>query len=238
MSRTVGTPFRGKDGLQGWVEPNSGGEPTNRPAGDTSSWVSVKLSDGRRVYVPENAFIAQDDGSLYLPMSSTDLTLDPDGRVTGASRHPGQVKAGDRTTAADATAARGVSADAGDATKLAVVEERLEVGKREIEAGTVRARKVVHERQEAVDVPLSRERVEVERVPINRVVDQVPPVRTEGDVTIIPVMEEVLVVEKRLMLREEVRLVKRREETREQQTVTLRREEVEVTRDPAKAAAP
>jgi stress response protein YsnF len=80
-------------------------------------------------------------------------------------------------------------------------------------------------------VPLSRERVEVERVAVNRIVEQAPAVRTEGDVTIIPVLEEVLVVEKRLMLREEVRLVRRREETREQQTVTLRKEEVEVTRD-------
>jgi uncharacterized protein (TIGR02271 family) len=243
MSRSVGTPFRGKDGLHGWVEPHTGGEPTNRPAGDTASWVSVKLADGRRAFVPENAFISQADGSLYLPLNPTDLTLDPDDRAGGMARRPGQMAAGDRLTqtgtaagrdvAAVTAAARGSAAEVGDVTKVPVIEERLEVGKREVEAGVVRARKVVHERQEAVDVPLARERVEVERVPINRVVDQAPAVRTEGDVTIIPVVEEVLVVEKRLMLREEVRLTKRREETHEQQTVTLRREEVEITRDEA-----
>ena len=241
MSRSVGTPFRGKDGLHGWVEPHTGGEPSNRPAGDTASWVSVKLADGRRVYVPENAFIQQEDGSLYLPMSPTELTLDPDGRVGAAARRPGQVEAGDRAiapeaiagreTASAAAAVRQSTAELEGTGKIQVVAEQLQVGKREVEAGVVRARKVVHERQEAVDVPLARERVDVERVPVNRVVDQAPQVRVEGDVTIIPVLEEVLVVEKRLMLREEVRLTKRREETHEQQTVTLRREEVEVTRD-------
>lgn len=244
MSRKVGTPFRGKDGLHGWVEPHTGGEPSNRPAGDTASWASVRLADGRRVFVPENAFITQQDGSLYLPMSPTDLTLDPDafGGQGGTARRPGQVEAGDRTTAREALAAGTAAGHASVGTTtstgvseagqtIPIVEEHLRVGKREVEAGVVRARKVVRERQEAVDVPLARERVDVERVPVNRVVDKAPEVRVEGDVTIIPVLEEVLVVEKRLMLREEVRLTKRREESHERQTVTLRREEVEVTRD-------
>ena len=58
-----------------------------------------------------------------------------------------------------------------------------------------------------------------------------PPVRREGDVVIVPVMEEVLVVEKRLMLKEELHIridVTRREETR---TVRLRREHAEIDRD-------
>jgi stress response protein YsnF len=48
-------------------------------------------------------------------------------------------------------------------------------------------------------------------------------------------MEEVLVVEKRLMLREEVRLTTRRTETREQTPVQLRYEQVDIEREPGPA---
>jgi len=52
-----------------------------------------------------------------------------------------------------------------------------------------------------VDEPLTQERVEIERVLIGRPVDAVPPVREEGDTTVISVVEEVLVVERRLVLK-------------------------------------
>lgn len=48
--------------------------------------------------------------------------------------------------------------------------------------------------------------VEVRRVPVNRDVDKAPPVRRRGDLLIVPVLEEVLVIEKRLRLREELHL--------------------------------
>lgn len=47
---------------------------------------------------------------------------------------------------------------------------------------------------------VQREQVEVTRVPMDIEVAQVPQVRIEGDVTIVPVLEERLVVEKRLFL--------------------------------------
>ena len=49
--------------------------------------------------------------------------------------------------------------------------------------------------------------VGVTRVPLNRTLaegEAVPQIRTENGVTIIPVLEEILVVEKRLVLKEEV----------------------------------
>ncbi len=76
-----------------------------------------------------------------------------------------------------------------------------------------------------VDEPGFEEHVEVERVPINQVIDQPAVTRREGDTLIIPVMEEVLVVEKRLILKEEVRITTRRSEVRDTQRVTLRRED-------------
>ena len=99
-----------------------------------------------------------------------------------------------------------------------------------VETGRVRIRKIVHEREEIVDPPLVRDEVDIERVPINRVVEGPISVRSEEDTLIIPVLEEVLVIEKRLLLKEEVRITKRRVETHTPQRVTLRREEAAVER--------
>ena len=96
--------------------------------------------------------------------------------------------------------------------------------------GRVRVTKRVEQHEETIDEPLLRERVEVERVPIGREIDGPVEVRQEGDVTILPVYEEVLVVEKRLMLKEELHIRKERQQTHEPQHVTLRREEIEVER--------
>jgi uncharacterized protein (TIGR02271 family) len=67
--------------------------------------------------------------------------------------------------------------------------------------------------------------VVIERVPINRVVEAPIVARSEEDTLIIPLLEEVLVVEKRLLLKEELRITKKRIETHLPQRVTLRREE-------------
>ena len=67
---------------------------------------------------------------------------------------------------------------------------------------------------------------------VERFVDAPPPVRREGDTTIVSVVEEVLLVERRLMVREEIRLTTRRSETHDPRTVSLRREVVHVERTP------
>lgn len=125
----------------------------------------------------------------------------------------------------------------GDTLVLPVIAEQLQVEKRQLVTGGVRVSKVVREEQQTIDVPLLQEDVQVERVPINQVVESAPAVRHEGDVMIIPVLEEVLVVEKRLMLKEELRIVRRSSETSQPQQVTLRREEVVVEQIDAQDAA-
>jgi uncharacterized protein (TIGR02271 family) len=122
---------------------------------------------------------------------------------------------------------------AGGKVVIPVVAEEIAVGTREVEAGRVRLTKLVREEQQTVDQPLFAEEVNVERVAVNRVVDGPVEVRHEGDTMIVPLLEEVLVIEKRLMLREEVRVTKRRTETHQPQTVTLRKEDVKVERIPA-----
>ncbi len=111
-----------------------------------------------------------------------------------------------------------------------LVSEELRVGKATVETGQVRLVKTVTEREEVVDEPLLREDVEVLRIPVGLMVDAAPAVRYEGDMMIVPVLEEVLVVEKRLRLKEELHITRRQTQTHAPQSVTLRSEEVAVER--------
>lgn len=111
-------------------------------------------------------------------------------------------------------------------------EEELSLARRQIVTGRVQISIVTREREELVDELLERERVEIERAPIGKFVDRAPEVRQEGDTFIVPVMEEVLVVERRLLLKEEVRVRRVRGATRHQERVKVRRQEVVLTRHP------
>jgi uncharacterized protein (TIGR02271 family) len=181
---------------------------------DTAEWpvdgsrreILVRLNDGRQVMVPADALTPTPDGGYRLTLAGTDL---------------------------NALSAALDRASGSERAVIPVVEEELAVGKREVEAGRVRVTKLVHEEQRVVDQPLTSEEVIVERVPVNRVVEGPVEVRHEGETMIVPLLEEVLVVEKRLMLREEVRISRRRSETHRPQTVTVRKEDVKVERIPA-----
>lgn len=118
------------------------------------------------------------------------------------------------------------------AATIPVLEERLHVGKRVVDAGGVRIDKSVDLRDEHVALALGSEHVEVDRVAHNTVVsaDKPPRMREEGGTLIIPVLEERLVVSKQLVLKEELHVRRRREERIERHTETLRSEHVEVTR--------
>ena len=120
---------------------------------------------------------------------------------------------------------------------LREVEERLSVRTEVHETARVVARTITDTTEVPVDAAGWRETVDVERVPIGRVVEAAEPPREEGDVTIIPVYEEVLVVHKQLVLREEVRLTRRREPVPGPPSVAVRRQRVEVERLPPRDAA-
>jgi stress response protein YsnF len=96
-------------------------------------------------------------------------------------------------------------------TVLPLIEEELRVAKREEVTGRVRVRTVTDTAEELVRQELQGERVDVERVPVDKLVEpgvEPPQIRTEGNVTILPVLEEVLVVEKRLLIKEELRITR------------------------------
>ncbi|HEY0832994.1 MAG TPA: YsnF/AvaK domain-containing protein [Azospirillum sp.] len=117
-------------------------------------------------------------------------------------------------------------------------EEVLSVGKRSVESGRVRIATEVHEREQTVEQDLDSEDIDIVRVPVGRPVDAVPDTRQEGDVLIVPVVEEELVVTKRLVLKEELHIRKRTTRRTERVTATLRSEEAVVTRDAAAPGSP
>ncbi len=116
-----------------------------------------------------------------------------------------------------------------DDRTLLLHAEALSVAKR-VHKTLVRAARTTSLRDVVVDEDLARDTVTVERIPIGRVVDEVPPVRQEGDVTILPVVEEEIVVVRRLVLKEEVHLRCVRTTERHVETVSLREQVVTVTR--------
>lgn len=121
----------------------------------------------------------------------------------------------------------------GRSVAVPIVEETAEVEVRRRVMGTVRVHARVREDAVEIDEPLERVEVEVERVPVGRWVDSVPEDRQEGDTTIIPVVEEVVV--KRLRLVEEVRVTRSTTTRQHRERVELRRTEVDVERTPGTA---
>ncbi|AXC16014.1 hypothetical protein ACPOL_6804 (plasmid) [Acidisarcina polymorpha] len=122
-----------------------------------------------------------------------------------------------------------VSAQA-DVLVIPVLEEQLDVQKREVVTGTVRLQKVVEEREVLVDEPLEATTYAIERVPLNLEIAVAPGIRQEGETTIYPVVEEVVVVHKKLLLREEVRVTRQTVTTRNPQVMKIRVEDVIVER--------
>jgi stress response protein YsnF len=102
--------------------------------------------------------------------------------------------------------------------------EAASIGKRQVAAGRVRMRTITDTIEEFAHVEVRRETVEVTHVPIDRVGETTPEIRTEADLTIVPVLEEVLVVERRLMLKEELHIRRHVETKAGNAPVTLRKQ--------------
>src|SRR4051794_23767601 len=113
---------------------------------------------------------------------------------------------------------------------IPVVAEDLVVDRRPVKTGSVRVQKHVEKRVHDIDLPLLRDDVHVKRVPVNRVVKEEPPVRKSGDTIIVPVVEEEVVITKRLILKEELHVVRHRTVERAKKQVTLESERAEVQR--------
>jgi len=115
---------------------------------------------------------------------------------------------------------------------MPVHQEELHVGKQRVDTGGVRIDKTVRESPVQIDEELTHEEVDVRHVPVDRIVElaDAPDNRIEGDTLIVPVLEEVLVVEKRIRIKEELHITRKRHAERMTDTVMLRSEEVTIER--------
>ncbi len=116
---------------------------------------------------------------------------------------------------------------------IPVVQEEATIQTHQQDTANIKVQKKVVEVEKQINVPLLQEGYSVEHVPINQFIDHTPPIRQEGDRIIVPVVREVLVVEKRLELVEEVHLIKTTTTTQHRERVTLKKEELTVERTPA-----
>lgn len=113
---------------------------------------------------------------------------------------------------------------------IPIIQEDVVIGKEIVETGKVKISKKISEHQQTIDMPLLQEQVSVERVAINRFVDTPPEIRQDGDMMIIPVLEEQIVVQKRLVLIEELHVRKQVVEANHSEEVTVRKEDVDIKR--------
>ena len=119
---------------------------------------------------------------------------------------------------------------------LSVVEEKISLTKQAVLTGRVRIATQTETVEHRLPAELSSEEIDVVRVPVDRRVDVAPQVTTEGDLTIIPVVEERLVVTRELYLREEIHIRRvERTETVEVEATT-RRQTAQIERFPADPA--
>jgi uncharacterized protein (TIGR02271 family) len=113
---------------------------------------------------------------------------------------------------------------------IPVFEEALRVDKTAKETDRVFIKTSVQERTEIADLELRSGEAIIERVPVDRLVDVAPAIRQEGDTVIVPVVEEIMVIEKRLLLKEEIHIRRQEVVQHIRQPVRLRSEQVSLQR--------
>lgn len=190
-------------------------------AGQPGYFITAPNQNGDRLLIPLDLVDPQSQpGEVYLKEVFQNILSRAKNVPTGT----------DPRTLLLQTASPPVDTGFADQSHLTVplVEEKLDVSKRTVELGGLEIRKTVEQVPDSRRLPLSFDQLEVEHVAVNRMLDAPLEPRYEGDVLIIPVMEEVLVVEKHLMLKEEVRIIKRQVVRDQQINETLRREHVEI----------
>jgi len=161
--------------------------------------------------------VRDDRGELVeVPVSLVDISSGADGEV--------------RLLVARGSLSGGVTAlpEVGDRLVVAVHEEVLTPTFEPVQIGQVRIHKRVEEVVSTGHVERYRDDVSIERIAIGRPIDAVPAPRNEGDTLVIPVIEEILVTEKRLVLKEEIRVTRRRVTEQVPVEGTVRREVVDI----------
>jgi stress response protein YsnF len=118
-----------------------------------------------------------------------------------------------------------------------MAEETAWIRKRQVVKGKVRVRTITETSDEMIETTVQDRSVEVVRVPVDRVVREAPIVRTEDGVTIVPILEEIVIVQTQLVLKEELRIRQMTESRKEKVPIRLRKQRAVVERIPGERVA-
>lgn len=113
---------------------------------------------------------------------------------------------------------------------IPLVSEEIHPGARQVVTGGVRVVKRTIPHEETVQQELRHDNVEVRRVQLDREVDGPQSPRQEGDTLIVPVVEEVLRVQRVWVLKEEIHLRRITTSETHEEKVVVSREEADVER--------
>lgn len=180
---------------------------------DDEGAIRVAWDNGGTTLVPFRSAMVDDSGVRVAPDAGMDMTTTTDTEVA----------TGRTTTVLERVG------DEGDALTIPLIEEEIAVGTREREAGRVVFHLRTEETPQTFTEDVEREELLVEESPVNRVLaegEQIA-VRREGDVTIIPIIEEKVVTIIQRVLAKEVRISKRIVTTSQTVQATTRRTYVE-----------
>lgn len=187
---------------------------------DASLEKRVRLDDGREIMVPSSALLPQPDGSYYLKYGDQPGTAPLDAPLHPLASEP---------AAATSSPVSSVSNPAG--FKPGVASQPASSQTSWIQSSAASSLpaqpQLGSSLSAAAAAQLFREDCDVERIPIKRIIDEPAEIRHEGDTLIVPLMEEVLVVEKKLMLREELHIKRRREQKQDGAAAIIPKEELQ-----------
>jgi uncharacterized protein (TIGR02271 family) len=188
---------------------------------------SVEATDGRFGTV-QSVIARPGSGELsYLLVKHADGLVTLPAALIAEVVSPREVRLGATRDAVRSRIAVGAGvADDGEQVRIPVYEERLHADARPVDLGEVRIHKAVERVPTTTTRSVEREEVEIERVRLDRLLDQPVEPYQDGEWLVVPVMEEVLVITKQLVLTEEVRIRTKRVSEEQEVYEILRREHV------------
>jgi uncharacterized protein (TIGR02271 family) len=180
-------------------------------------------------YIPMSAVASYDTDRVYLNVSK-DAALGRGWDVRPVDLETATVRTTTATTDTFTKSDR-LASESRDEIRIPVMEEELTATVREREAGAVRIEKDVVAEERTLEVPVTEERVRVERRVVDRPVSAADADAFEETVIEVPLRSETVDIQKRARVAEEVVVSKEATQRTERVSDTVRREEVYVDED-------
>lgn len=169
-----------------------------------------------------------DAGDLILSRDASELGDGSSGSIQTESA--GAENTGYENLEGETRPSESAGASLTEETRVPLVEEELSVEKRTRQAGAVRVRKEVVTEQKQVTVPVTKEVVRVERVPVSETSGagaSADSAFDEQDV-VVPLREEEVEIRKRPVVKEEVRISKSSRQEQRTASASVRKEVADI----------